>query len=60
MADQFAVSNDGRIAQVGTPAEIYERPRTRFVADFVGSSNVLPPGVSRTLRRRSRLGKPAP
>jgi putative spermidine/putrescine transport system ATP-binding protein len=40
------VFNEGRIAQVGTPSEIYERPATRFVADFVGSSNVLPPEVA--------------
>ena len=46
MADMVAVFNEGRIAQVGTPREIYERPRTRFVADFVGSSNVLPPEVA--------------
>jgi putative spermidine/putrescine transport system ATP-binding protein len=37
MADRVAVFNDGRIQQVGTPAEVYARPRTRFVADFVGS-----------------------
>jgi putative spermidine/putrescine transport system ATP-binding protein len=43
MADRVAVFNDGRIMQVGTPAEIYQRPASRFVADFVGSSNVLPP-----------------
>jgi putative spermidine/putrescine transport system ATP-binding protein len=43
MADRVAVFNDGRIMQVGTPQDIYERPRSRFVADFVGSSNVLPP-----------------
>ena len=43
MADRVAVFNTGRIMQVGTPEEIYRRPRTRFVADFVGSSNVLPP-----------------
>lgn len=43
MADRVAVFNDGRIMQVGTPQEIYERPASRFVADFVGSSNVLPP-----------------
>ncbi len=49
MADSLAVFNDGRIAQIGTPADIYARPRTRFVADFVGSSNVLPPGVTRAL-----------
>ena len=46
MADEVAVFNEGRIVQVGTPAEIYERPRTRFVADFVGSSNVLPPAIA--------------
>ena len=43
MADRVAIFNHGRIVQVGVPQEIYERPRTRFVADFVGSSNVLPP-----------------
>jgi putative spermidine/putrescine transport system ATP-binding protein len=43
MADRVAVFNEGRIMQIGTPSEIYQRPATRFVADFVGSSNVLPP-----------------
>jgi putative spermidine/putrescine transport system ATP-binding protein len=43
MADRIAVFNDGSVMQVGTPEEIYQRPRNRFVADFVGSSNVLPP-----------------
>ncbi|WP_119392403.1 ABC transporter ATP-binding protein [Taklimakanibacter lacteus] len=43
MADRVAIFNNGKIVQVGAPQEIYERPRTRFVADFVGSSNVLPP-----------------
>ncbi|UJW74737.1 ABC transporter ATP-binding protein [Rhizobium sp. SL42] len=43
MADRVAVFNDGRIVQAGTPEEIYNRPRTRFVADFVGSSNVIAP-----------------
>ena len=47
MADRVAVFNNGRVAQVGTPAQIYERPATRFVADFVGSSNVLPPALTR-------------
>jgi len=46
MADRVAVFNDGRVAQVGTPQEIYQRPRTRFVADFVGSANVLPPDLA--------------
>ncbi|QRM56068.1 ABC transporter ATP-binding protein [Sinorhizobium sp. BG8] len=43
MADRIAVFNDGKIQQLGTPEEVYKRPKTRFVADFVGSSNVLPP-----------------
>ncbi|MBN9010152.1 MAG: ABC transporter ATP-binding protein, partial [Rhizobiales bacterium] len=41
MADRVAVFNEGRIVQVAAPEEIYERPRTRFVADFVGGSNVI-------------------
>jgi putative spermidine/putrescine transport system ATP-binding protein len=49
MADSLAVFNEGKIVQVGRPAEIYDRPATRFVADFVGSSNVLPPDLTRTL-----------
>ncbi|HEU0221899.1 MAG TPA: ABC transporter ATP-binding protein [Paracoccaceae bacterium] len=52
MADRVAVFNEGRIVQTGTPQEIYERPRTRFVADFVGSSNVLAPDLT------ERLGGP--
>lgn len=39
MADRLAVMNHGRIEQVGTPVEIYERPRTLFVAGFIGQSN---------------------
>jgi putative spermidine/putrescine transport system ATP-binding protein len=49
MADHLAVFNDGKIAQIGTPQDIYDRPATRFVADFVGSSNVLPPALTRAL-----------
>jgi len=43
MADRVAVFNEGKIIQVDSPTHIYERPQSRFVADFVGSSNVLPP-----------------
>src|SRR5262249_39301525 len=43
MADRLAIFHAGRVVQIGGPVEIYERPRTRFVADFVGSANVLPP-----------------
>ena len=41
MSDRIAVFDQGRIQQVGTPAEIYERPVTSFVASFVGTSNLL-------------------
>ncbi|MGZ8630084.1 MAG: ABC transporter ATP-binding protein [Actinomycetota bacterium] len=41
MSDRLAVFNQGRVEQVGTPAEVYERPDTGFVAGFVGVSNVL-------------------
>ena len=41
MSDRMAVFNRGRIEQVGSPAEVYERPQTRFVAGFVGTSNLL-------------------
>jgi spermidine/putrescine transport system ATP-binding protein len=41
MADRIAVMNDGRIEQVGTPAEMYNHPRSRFVADFIGESNLF-------------------
>ncbi|MFI1767902.1 ABC transporter ATP-binding protein [Streptomyces sp. NPDC020800] len=41
MSDRIAVLDRGRIAQVGTPAEIYERPATPFVASFVGTSNLV-------------------
>src|SRR5919199_814686 len=41
MSDRLAVFSQGRIEQVGTPAEVYENPATGFVAGFVGTSNVL-------------------
>jgi len=41
MSDRLAVFNDGRIEQVGAPADVYEHPQTEFVAGFVGVSNVL-------------------
>jgi iron(III) transport system ATP-binding protein len=42
LADKIVCMNQGRIEQVGSPAELYLTPRTRFVADFMGSSNLLP------------------
>jgi putative spermidine/putrescine transport system ATP-binding protein len=41
MSDRIAVFNAGRIEQVGTPAEVYDQPGSAFVADFVGTSNLL-------------------
>ncbi len=41
MSDRLAVFNAGRVEQVGSPAEVYERPASGFVAGFVGVSNVL-------------------
>ena len=41
MSDRVAVMNHGLVEQLGTPAEIYEQPATRFVADFIGTSNLL-------------------
>jgi putative spermidine/putrescine transport system ATP-binding protein len=42
MCDRIAVMDRGRIAQIGSPEDIYERPATRFVAQFVGRANALP------------------
>ena len=41
MSDRIFIMNQGRIEQSGRPEEIYNAPRTRFVADFVGSANIL-------------------
>jgi spermidine/putrescine transport system ATP-binding protein len=41
MSDRIAVMNGGRVEQTGSPREIYERPQTPFVADFIGSLNAL-------------------
>ena len=46
LSDRIAVFNRGRIEQVGTGAELYELPTTRFVASFIGNSNFLPVTVS--------------
>ena len=42
MADGIAVMNGGRVEQLGTPSELYERPATAFVAGFLGVSNLIP------------------
>ncbi len=52
IADRICVMNQGRLEQVGTPEEIYDRPRTRFVAEFVGKTNLL----SGTVEENQRIG----
>lgn len=46
MSDRIAVMKDGRIEQLGAPAELYDRPVNRFVAEFLGVENFLPEGLS--------------
>jgi putative spermidine/putrescine transport system ATP-binding protein len=59
MSDRIAVMDAGRIVQIGTPAEIYRHPQNRFVASFVGESNLIDAevvqkrGTTMTLRSRS-------
>ncbi len=52
LSDRIAVFNDGRIEQLGTPRELYERPASRFVADFVGTSNLFSAEHARALLGR--------
>ena len=49
MSTRVAVFNNGRIEQVGTPVDVYERPSTPFVANFVGTSNLLSAALSEQL-----------
>lgn len=42
MSDRIAIMRAGRLVQIGGPLEIYQRPRSRFVAEFMGEVNVLP------------------
>jgi spermidine/putrescine transport system ATP-binding protein len=55
MSDRLAVMNGGRIEQLGAPKDLYERPATRFVADFLGTSNILSGRLERD-GERWRLG----
>ncbi len=48
LSHQVAVMNQGRIQQIGSPRDIYERPQTQFVADFVGTTNFIDGTVSRS------------
>lgn len=55
MSDRIAVLNQGRVEQIGTPEEIYERPATRFVAEFIGRANFLTAEVLERHPHGSRL-----
>jgi putative spermidine/putrescine transport system ATP-binding protein len=55
MSDRMAVFNEGRIEQVGSPADVYEHPQTEFVAGFVGVSNVLERGGRRFTIRPEKI-----
>ena len=55
MSDRIAVFNQGRIEQVGAPADVYERPATRFVAGFVGTSNLISGDTAEAITGRRGL-----
>ena len=55
VADRMAVMKDGRIAQVGPPREVYERPASRFVAGFIGEANLFPDGDGFRMVRPERM-----
>lgn len=55
MSDRIAIFNLGRIVQVGTPIQVYEEPANEFVADFVGTSNILRRGGKRLVLRPEKI-----
>jgi spermidine/putrescine transport system ATP-binding protein len=58
MSDRIAVMSAGRVEQLGTPREIYFHPTTRFVADFIGTANLLPATLVRAGERpQVRIGE---
>jgi len=64
VADRIAVMDHGRVAQVGKPAEVYERPASRWVADFIGEVTLLEgrfsaPGVMQTMIGQLRVSDPS-
>jgi ABC-type Fe3+/spermidine/putrescine transport system ATPase subunit len=55
VADRMAVMHEGRVVQVGPPREVYERPASRFVAEFIGEANLFPDGPGFRLVRPERM-----
>ena len=60
MSDRIAVMHAGKVEQLGTPEELYERPATRFVADFIGTTNLLHGTVQPDASVRLATGEVAP
>ncbi len=58
LSDRIAVMNAGHVEQLGTPEELYERPATRFVADFIGTTNLLRATIDADGRARLESGEP--
>jgi putrescine transport system ATP-binding protein len=58
MADRIGVMSEGRLLQVGTPQEIYERPASRFTADFIGDTNLFYGTVQRSEEGRIAVSSP--
>jgi ABC-type Fe3+/spermidine/putrescine transport system ATPase subunit len=55
MSDRIAVMNQGRVVQVGKPAEVYETPTHRFVAEFMGHANLIPGTIAANASRFGAL-----
>ena len=55
MSDRIAVFNEGKIEQIGTPSEIYEKPASAFVAGFVGTSNLISGDVAKSLTGNKKM-----
>lgn len=53
ISDRMAILEGGRIAQIGTPEEVYRKPRTKIVADFIGETNFLPGKIHSTTSDRA-------
>jgi putative spermidine/putrescine transport system ATP-binding protein len=60
LADRICLMNEGRIEQLGTPEDIYEKPRSAFVADFIGISNVMRGSIQSGMMRTDDGNLPLP
>ncbi|MDZ4735237.1 MAG: ABC transporter ATP-binding protein [Rhodospirillaceae bacterium] len=59
MADRIVIMNEGRIEQIGTPHEVYRKPQSRFVAEFVGANNVIAGNVATLAAGRATIATPS-